>query len=373
MKGVFTSSKVSPGKSVAMIATILLSINAGAFAEVQTPAARAAAASAVPDSPEKTRLLKIVEQCDEAIASNSGNFKAYVDRAHAFFDLGNFALAAEDLSWALQLNPTDGRWFIWRAKCYSKLDKDDLAMADANQAIKMASDSVPAYLTRGDLFVKSKQYSQAIADYTKAISIDGKNAVALTKRAAAYKASGDETDAEKDTQAAAAIAPPPVETTVASTTTGATDDTTKQNASVTIATTDSTTPTSDPATALKTTSINLKEIIFGKFENPEKSVQNLTAAISVSPLDQSLIYKRAQAYIQLGKLDNALNDLMNAIQNNPNNSNLYIARAWLYDTMGNPAMAQQDVTQAHFCNPTLSKDVTLDNIAATHLKKEKSK
>jgi tetratricopeptide (TPR) repeat protein len=370
VKGVFTSSKVSPGKSVAMIATILLSINASAFAEVQTPAARATAASAVPDSPEKTRLLKIVEQCDEAIASNSGNFKAYVDRAHAFFDLGNFALAAEDLSWALQLNPTDGRWFIWRAKCYSKLNKDDLAMVDANQAIKIASDSVPAYLTRGDLFVKSKQYSQAIADYTKAIGIDGKNTVALTKRAAAYKASGDETDAEKDTQSAAAITPPPVETTVALTATG---DTAKQNASVTVATTDSTAATSDPATALKTTSNNLKEIIFGKFENPAKSVQNLTAAISVSPLDQSLIYKRAQAYIQLGKLDNALNDLMNAIQNNPNNSNLYITRAWLYDTMGNPAMAQQDVTQAHFCNPTLSKDVTLDNIAETHLKNEKSK
>jgi len=234
----------------------------------------------------------------------------------------------------------------------------------------MAPDSMPAYLTRGDLFEKSKQYRKAIADYTKAISIDSNSAMALTKRAAAYKASGDEAAAEKDSLAAAAIAPAAATTAVAPT---ATSDTANLAGGAAVSTTDSATAASDPATALKTTSINLKEIIFGKFDNPAKSVQNLTIAINVSPLDQSLIFKRAQAYIQLDRLDNALTDLMNAIQNNPNNSNLYIARAWLYNKMGNPAMAQQDVTQAHFCNPTLAKDITLDSIAATHLKHEKSK
>jgi tetratricopeptide (TPR) repeat protein len=362
---------LSLGKSATLLATLLLSVNATAFADVQATADRAAAAANVTDSPEKTRLLKIVEQCDEAIAKNSGNFKAYVDRAHAFFDLGNFALAAEDLSWALQLNPTDGRWYLWRAKCYSKLDKNDQAMADANQAVKMESASAPAYLIRGDLFEKSKQYAKAIADYSKAISLDPNNAAALTKRAEAYKASGDDAAAEKDLQAAAAIAPAPAATTTASI---SISDLAKQ-VNVTAASTagSQTTASADPATTSKPTSINLREIIFGKFDDPAKSAQNLSTAINVTPLDQSLIYKRAQAYIQLNKLDNALSDLINAIQNDPNNSNLYITRAWLYNQMGNPTMAQQDVKQAHFCNPLLSQDVTLDSIGALHFKNEKNK
>lgn len=90
---------------------------------------------------------------------------------------------------------------------------------------------------------------------------------------------------------------------------------------------------------------------------PNQIIQNLNEAISLNPLDPDLMYQRAKAYIQLDKLDKALSDLCDAIMNQPNRSEFYLARAWIYHLQGNPFLADKDLSQARFVDPKFPEKI----------------
>ncbi len=332
--------------AASLATSLVLSLANTSFAQPKNPTASA------PVTPSKASLLKVVAQCDQAITDNSSDFKAYVDRAHAFFDLGNYGLAAQDLTWALQLDPTDGRWYIWRAKCYAKQNKDDEAMTDANQALKLLPKSVNALITRGDLYEKQKENDKAIADYTSALAVDSDNEEALLKRAAVYKALSNLAAANRDLSAAIKINPTAATLIARSTlNTSANPQQALQDASQAL----QLSPNNKDA-------LTLRAAIFGNLDNPQEAVKDLSAALSLNPIDENIMYSRAQAYIRLSRWEDANNDIEDALQIDPNNSNFYLLLAYINYKKGNKALAKENLKRAQFCNPLLSKNIDLNNL-----------
>ena len=97
-------------------------------------------------------------------------------------------------------------------------------------------------------------------------------------------------------------------------------------------------------------------VIAGK---PEQMIKELDIAIRVHPSDPELMFERGKAYIQMEKLNNAVNDLSDAILGQPNKSAYYVARAWCYKKLGNSFLAADDIKQAHFVDPALPPQVEL--------------
>jgi hypothetical protein len=90
---------------------------------------------------------------------------------------------------------------------------------------------------------------------------------------------------------------------------------------------------------------------------PDRVIQNLNEAIRDNPKDPELEYQRAKAYIQQERLDKALSDLSDAIMFQPNRSDFYLARAWVYHLQGNSVLADIDLKQARFVDPKFPEKV----------------
>jgi len=98
---------------------------------------------------------------------------------------------------------------------------------------------------------------------------------------------------------------------------------------------------------------------FSTLNKPGDMIKELDLAIRLHPLDPDLMFERAKAFIQIDKLSSALNDLSDAIQNNPNKSAYYLARAWCYKKLGNSYLAADDIKQARFVDPSLPPQINL--------------
>lgn len=343
--------------SALLIGSCAVSANMHASAQSEQLAGTPTAATNSPDpakQAQRANLLKIVEQCDESISKNPKDFKAFVDRAHAFYELGNYGLCAQDLTWALQLDSSDPRWYVWRGKAYAKSGNNDGALSDFNKALAANPKYTQALLERGNLYLALKQQDKALADFSAVIAAEPQNEAALEKRAEIYKALGKISLAEKDLTAAINSTPKAKYLIARS---NVTKDSQPQAA------------LNDVSSALEMdpknpTALDLRATIFGKLKYSEKALDDLNAAINLSPLDMSLVFKRAHAYIRAKQWDKALTDLQNCLIDDPNNSNYYLARAYVYHKQGNELLSEQDVKRAQFCNPTLPQNINFDGADA---------
>jgi predicted Zn-dependent protease len=121
----------------------------------------------------------------------------------------------------------------------------------------------------------------------------------------------------------------------------------------------SSTSTSQPASTnanpddnpIRVAVLHVSKARFATALAPQQVIHNLNQAISEDPLDPELVYQRAKAYIQEDKLDRALSDLSDVIRQQPNRSDFYLARAWVYHLMGNQVLSNMDLQQARFVDP----------------------
>jgi hypothetical protein len=103
--------------------------------------------------------------------------------------------------------------------------------------------------------------------------------------------------------------------------------------------------------------LQITKDFFATVGKPSEIIKELDQAIRIHPSDPELMFERGKAYIQLDKFNMALNDLSDAIMNQPNKSAYYLARAWCYRKLGNSYLAADDVKQAHFVDPGLPPQV----------------
>ena len=90
---------------------------------------------------------------------------------------------------------------------------------------------------------------------------------------------------------------------------------------------------------------------FNTVLKPQRVISNLSEAIRDNPKDSELMFQRGKAYLQTDNLQHALMDFGDAITFQPNRSDFYLARAYVYHLMGNSVLSDLDLKQAEFVDP----------------------
>jgi len=145
--------------------------------------------------------------------------------AQEYFELGYVRLAEDDypealraFSRAIELDPSDARYYRARARVYRVLENKEGALADYSAAIALTD---PSELARTSFFQKSlyeqragvrrelKQYRSAADDLTRLIELNSKSFPLYVQRAEVYALDGNLAAATEDVTRAIALEPAP--------------------------------------------------------------------------------------------------------------------------------------------------------------------
>ncbi|MFL6601714.1 MAG: tetratricopeptide repeat protein, partial [Steroidobacteraceae bacterium] len=133
---------------------------------------------------------------------------------NALIDAGNRALnnreyerAIVELDKALQLNPKAAMALADRGMAYQWKGDIDRAKADFDAAFEIDPRNEVVPRGRGVLAMREWHYAEAIEEFTKSLDLHVDSVFTLTRRAEAYKASGDLEHAIADAEAAVRLDP----------------------------------------------------------------------------------------------------------------------------------------------------------------------
>ncbi|MFY0601481.1 MAG: tetratricopeptide repeat protein [Cyclobacteriaceae bacterium] len=115
-------------------------------------------------------------------------FSAYNNRARAYFRLGYFDLAINDLTKVIEYWPDFSTAYSNRALCYSRKNETDFALKDNNKAIDLNPSDGALFLNRGTVFHNSNQLELALKDYNRAIDLGHESSTVYNNRANIYRA-----------------------------------------------------------------------------------------------------------------------------------------------------------------------------------------
>jgi tetratricopeptide (TPR) repeat protein len=136
------------------------------------------------DRPESTLL-----SCNRAAKLDPDYLASYYERARAFYSIGQYRPAIDDLNLVLRKAPDCRRAWEKRALCYAKMKDDRHAIQDFSKALELLehSESKPElqervrpdifmptetlYYYRAAAYERSENYSKALADYDRIIEI----------------------------------------------------------------------------------------------------------------------------------------------------------------------------------------------------------
>ncbi|HTY63893.1 MAG TPA: tetratricopeptide repeat protein [Acidobacteriota bacterium] len=135
-------------------------------------------------------------------------------RGSAYFQLGKFDEAANDLTSAIRVNQSDWTDFYRLGVSYLKLNRIDEAIQTLEKALSMKSGDAKttglladAYLQKGNSALSGKQYAAAMQYLLKAKDYDPKNGYVYYNLAEAYLFQKKYPDAEKALTQAADLMP----------------------------------------------------------------------------------------------------------------------------------------------------------------------
>jgi tetratricopeptide (TPR) repeat protein len=230
-----------------------------------------------------------------------------------------------------------------RAEALEALGRRDEAIADYSHAISLAPRDVVAYSDRAMLYLASDRLDAGIADLTRVLGIEPANATALYNRGVAYQRRGDLDKALADLRSAASSQPPFAAAQQALATLSQADTppavaeipgavigdypTVRKNANVCAD------PMQPPAARVTSCTLVRKQTV-------------LAGAELARVLDN-----RANAFMALGRRDEALTDLSAALTANPRDEIGLASRATLYIDMNRPDLADADLTRLKLINP----------------------
>jgi TonB family protein len=99
----------------------------------------------------------------------------YRKRADENIGKGEFELAVNDYTKAIELNPKDAAAYLNRGRALSNKKSFDLAILDYEKTIELNPKESTAYSNRAEVFEKKGKIQQAIGDYQKAVELDANN------------------------------------------------------------------------------------------------------------------------------------------------------------------------------------------------------
>lgn len=123
---------------------------------------------------------------NKAIEINPEFAVALRQRGDAWIAKGDADKAMADYSRAIELNACNPWTYLRRGLLWVAKGDMDKAMADQNRAVGINSKFAPAFVARGGLWMQKRDYDKAIADYNTAIAIDVKSLAAYLGRGQAW-------------------------------------------------------------------------------------------------------------------------------------------------------------------------------------------
>ena len=122
-----------------------------------------------------------VKGCSEVIREDPRAAWAYYSRGGANSAMGNTALAMADLTKAIELEPGNEHYLIFRALLFLHDNAFEHASADANKSIELNPKSAEGYLVRAIIHGKSGNFEGAAQDCNHALKIDPKTGESCTR------------------------------------------------------------------------------------------------------------------------------------------------------------------------------------------------
>lgn len=231
--------------------------------------------------------------------------------ARDLFDRGHAALAAVDPREALEcftravaLRPDVAAGYRARARALVALDRRGEALADLDRAVRLKPDDPAAYAERAELLFRQKSHDAAAADCDTVLSLDPGWAAVHGLRAQCYAAAGRTDQALADFTAAIA---------------------------------------GDPANAANYLLARANLHLDG--ERYAEADADCTAALQLDPENAAAFRTRGLARRARGDLAAALPDLSEAVRLDPNAVLTRLARASVWQALGQPDLAEEDADE----------------------------
>jgi tetratricopeptide (TPR) repeat protein len=293
-----------------------------------------------------------INDFNEAIGFDDRNSKAYFKRGQCFFNLNNYSLAIKDFDEAIKQNPDSSDFFLYRGTAYAKSGEDDQAIRDYVKAIRLDPKLRQAYTQQskgeatfgnarqqsgrqGQLLIDDSHKEILISPRTSKAALNDKNKGAVEDYRIAMKMSAQNDAAYFNAGTAySGITKPEGIAVPQHHGLENSDNRVRDNALV-------------------------QDVVDMKVEKPAKAVRDFSATLELEPTNDLIYYKRARAFQQLGQSDKALRDFSQAITFNPL-AKYYLARAYLYNQISKPALAQADIDNARSVDATLPEHITFE-------------
>jgi tetratricopeptide (TPR) repeat protein len=144
----------------------------------------------------------------KVITGNPKHYDALVQRALLYLTLHQPVDALQDLTIAIEVNPSDSAAYLHRGRCYHRyLRQKDKSLADYTEAIRLAPRETMGYFGRGELYDEivlykekqaleqndhaayahvSEEFLAAVNDYSQVITLDPEHDSAYANRALLY-------------------------------------------------------------------------------------------------------------------------------------------------------------------------------------------
>jgi tetratricopeptide (TPR) repeat protein len=278
--------------------------------KTETPEHRAIAYTAIGFvALDQNQNALAIDDFTKSLALDPNSDSAYSGRAIIEFRLAQYDSAIADAKNAVELNPqVHPEAYLLLGTLADRNGDHDARIAYMNKAISILPSYAAAYAGRGHGYEDEKKYDQALADFNKAISLDSSLASALKpdfiivyiERASNSIQLGHYPAGIEDLKSALQL---------------------------------------DPANARALGDLGDAYNATNKYED---AIAVLSHDIEVNP-DYSFAYAdRGIAYLNLGKNDLALIDLNKAIQLGDHDYTTYFARGEVYQNQSNQAAALAD-------------------------------
>lgn len=223
----------------------------------------------------------------------------------------DFQGAIYHYSEALKYDPTTIEAYNGRGQAYFQLKQIPQALDDFTNAIEAGIVTPKLFLNRGKCLVMLSRPAEAIPDLSRSIELEPKSAETYYFRAVAFEKTGDSENAIRDYGSAIQLNPNYVEALV---------------------------------------NRGLQHYNGGR---PGEAIADYTSALRIAAqqVQPMILVNRANAFLQTGKLNEALEDANKALSVNPNYPRAYQTRGAIFTRLGQPDKAQADLQKAQQLQP----------------------
>jgi len=120
-------------------------------------------------------LYGAIEDYEAAIAQQADP-ELFSEKAHIFLTMGEFSLALQDITKAIELDSSDVFYVLNRALIHQEASDFDAALADLDVAISLCPDSAFIYTEKATTLFLADRHSEAKTFFDKSLALEPDNA-----------------------------------------------------------------------------------------------------------------------------------------------------------------------------------------------------